>query len=120
MRNLAEVKKSRTDSVEETYKGQNQGERAAQLGVTVVVVVPPPSPSMSLCRVQHENNLPQHVFLGITEGLQPFESLHALSWYKQITARTISGPVCQPGSGPKYEDDLPPVASSCPTLLSQS
>lgn len=41
MRNLAEVKKSRTDSVEETFKGQTQGERTVQLGVTVVVVVPP-------------------------------------------------------------------------------
>jgi len=41
MRNLAEVKKSRTDSVEETFKGQTQGERTVQLGVTVGVVVPP-------------------------------------------------------------------------------
>lgn len=33
-----------------------------------------------------------------SQSSQPFESLHTLSWYKQISSRTISGPVCQPGS----------------------
>lgn len=35
----------------------------------------------------------------LTESTQLFDSLHTFSTYKQITSRTISGPVCQPGSG---------------------
>lgn len=35
------------------------------------------------------------IYSRITESSQAFESLHALSCYKQITSHTISGPVCQ-------------------------
>lgn len=41
-----------------------------------------------------------------------FESLHTVSWYKQISSCAISGPVCQPGT-----DTCDQWSGSCSVIL---
>lgn len=48
----------------------------------------------------------------ITESCELFESLHTVSWYKQISSCTISGPVCQPGT-----DTCDQWSGSCSVIL---